>query len=70
MPIITLTLTTGMLTFFAISALLKVCFVSWMFVQYRRKSRCLADIERMTDLGLATINDRRRAPRYRYKGIL
>jgi len=53
MPIITLTLTSEILTFVTISALIKICFVSWVFIQYRRKSRCLDDIENMIQLGLA-----------------
>jgi len=67
MPIITLTLTSEILTFVTISALIKICFVSWVFIQYRRKSRCLDDIENMIQLGLAEINDRRTKDRNIYK---
>jgi uncharacterized membrane protein len=52
---LTLILTPGILLFFSFILILSLIFLFWISVQYRRKSRCLDDIERMTAMEMIKI---------------
>lgn len=61
---VTLTFTPGILIFFGAVLILTLAMLFRIMTQYRRKSQALDDIEKMTNMGLARIRDRRKKPRY------